>query len=208
MLRELDSEDTTTETIRLVSSQVADRVRWLILWGFTDPDSAPSSLRSQPHREEHEFSATEARSAIGDRYQRPDPEALLLNVSRIHAGRQALVAQGTYTVGEIATARNRPRNTVHQEIRRACKRGGLFTVAVNGEKHVPAVLLDEALEAREDWAPVVSMLRDAGMNGWGIWRWIAEANAGLSGETAADVIETNPDRVYAAAERRAAQLAE
>ena len=73
---------------------------------------------------------------------------------------------------------------------------------------MPAVLLDEALEVREDWTPVVSMLREAGMNGWGIWRWIAEANAGLSGEIAADVIETNPDRVYAAAERRAAQLAE
>ena len=197
MLRELDSEDSTTKTIRLVSTQVADCARWLTLWGFANPDSAPSSPGSRPHRDEHEFSAAEARSAIGDRYQRPDPEALLLNVLRIHAGRQTLVDQGTYTVGEIATARNRPRNTVYQEVRRACERGALFTVAVNGEKHVPAVLLDEALEVRE-----------AGMNAWGIWRWIAEANAGLSGEIAADVIETNPDRVYAAAERRAAQLAE
>ena len=109
MLRELDSEDSTTRTIRLVSTQVADCARWLTLWGFANPDSAPSSLRSRPHRDEHEFSAAEARSAIGDRYQRPDPEALLLNVLRIHAGRQALVDLGTYTVGEIATARNRPR---------------------------------------------------------------------------------------------------
>ena len=208
VLRELDSEDSTTEPIRLVGTQVADCARWLTLWGFANPDSARSSLRSRPHRDEREFSAAEARSAIGDRYQRPDPEALLLNVVRIHAGRQALVDQGTYTVGEIARARDRSRNTVHQEVRRACERGALFTVRVNGEKHVPAVLLDEALEVREDWVPVVSTLREAGMSDWGIWRWIAEANAGLSGEIAADVIESDPDRVYAAAERRVAQLAE
>ncbi len=208
MLRELDGEDSTTRTIRLVGAQVADCARWFTLWGFANPDSARSGLRSQPHRDEYEFSAAEARRAVGDRYERPDPEALLLNVARIHAGRQALVDQGTCTVGEIAAARGRPRNTVHQEVRRACERGALFTVGVNGEKHVPAVLLDDALEVREDWAPVVSTLREAGMNGWGIWRWIAEANAGLSGEVAADVIENNPDRVYAAAERRAAQLAE
>lgn len=205
MLRELDSQDSTTSAMRLVSTQVAE---WIALWGFVDPDSAPSSLRSQQHRDEHEFSAAEVRGAVGDRYQRPDPEALLLNAVRIHAGRQALVDQGTFTVGEIATARNRPRNTVHKEVQRACERGALFTVAVNGEKHVPAVLLDEALEVREDWVPVVSALREAGMSGWGIWGWIAEANAGLSGEVAADVIETNPDRVYAAAQRRVAQLAE
>ena len=205
MLGELDSQDLTTKTIRLVSTQVAD---WMTLWGFVDTDSAPSSLRSRQYRGEPEFSAAEVRSAVGDRYQRPDPEALLLNVVRIHAGRQALVDQGTYTVGEIATARNRPRNTVHKEVQRACERGALFTVAVNGEKHVPAVLLDEALEVREDWVPVVSALREAGMSDWGIWGWIAEANAGLSGEVAADVIESDPDRVYAAAERRVAQIAE
>lgn len=205
MLGELDSEDSTTKTIRLASTQVSD---WMTLWGFVDPDSAPSRLRSRRHRDEHEFSAAEARSAVGDRYQRPDPEALLLNAVRIHAGRQALVDQGTYTVGEIATARNRPRNTVHKEVQRACERGALFTVVVNGQKHVPAVLLDEALEVREDWVPVVSALREAGMSDWGIWGWVAEANAGLSGEIAADVIETDPDRVYAAAERRVAQLAE
>ena len=130
------------------------------------------------------------------------------NAARVHAARQALIGQGTYTVGEIAAAQRRPKNTVHQEIRRACERGALFTVTLDRETHVPAVLVDEALEARACWAPVVSALQEAGMTGWGIWRWIAEANAGLSGEIAADVIKTNPDRVHAAAQRRAVQLAE
>ncbi len=208
MRQELDEGDSTTKTIQLVGDQVADCVRWLTMWGFAIPDSAPAGPRSRSRRGERQSSAAEVLGSVGDRYQRPDPEILLLNASRVHAGRQALVDQGTYTVGEIASTRNRPRNTVHKELQRACGRGALVTVAVNGEKHVPAVLLDEALEVREDWAPVVSALRDAGMTGWGIWRWIAEANAGLSGEIAVDVIETDPDRVYAAARRRAAQLAE
>ena len=201
MLQELGNEDSATETIRLSHPLVADCVHWLLIWGFAVP--APDGLRSRPRR-----GALDAGAAAEDRYRRPDPENRLLNASRVHAARQALVDQGTYTVREIASAQSRPRNTVYQEVRRACKRGTLFTVAFNGETHVPAVLLDEALEARARWVPVVSALSEAGMTGWGIWRWIAEANAGLSGEIAADVIETNPERVYAAAERRAAQLAE
>ena len=130
-----------------------------------------------------------------------------MNAARVHDARQALVDQGTCTLREIASAQGRPNNTVHQRIRRACRLGTLFTVAFDGETHVPAVLLHETLEARACWAPVVSALGNAGMTGWGIWRWIAEPNAGLSGEIAADIIETDPARVYAAAERRAAQLA-
>ncbi|WP_420443247.1 hypothetical protein [Candidatus Poriferisodalis sp.] len=214
MLREVEGEDSASLAIGparplgLFTSRVSAYVEWLNVWGLAGSTATPSGLSSQRHRDEHEFSAAGALSAIGDRYQRPDPETLLLNAYRIHAGRQALVDQGTFTVKEIASTRDRPTNTVHKQIQRACERGALFTVAVNGEKHVPAVLLDEALEVREKWEPVVSTLRSAGMTGWGIWRWIAEPNAGLSGEIAADVIETNPDRVDAAAQRRAAQLAE
>ena len=131
-----------------------------------------------------------------------------MNAARVQAARQALVDQGTCTVREIASMQGRPKSTVHQRVRRACSRGALFTVAFDGETHVPAVLLDAALEARACWAPVVSALGNAGMTGWGIWRWIAEPNAGLSGEIAVDVIEADPGRVYAAAERRAAHLAE
>ena len=142
------------------------------------------------------------------RTEPPDPKGRLLNASRVHAARQALIDQGTHTTAEIASAQSRSKNAAHQQIRRACERGALFTVAFNHQTHVPAVLLDEALEARACWAPVVSALQQAGMTGWGIWRWIADANAGLSGEIAADIIKTNPHRVYAAAERRAAQLAQ
>ena len=135
-----------------------------------------------------------------------DQEARLLNAHRVHVGRQALIDRGTFTVKEIAATLDRRVNTVHKQIRRACERGALFTVIVNGETHVPAVLLDEALEVRREWQPVVSVLGDAGMSGWGIWRWIVEPNAGLSGEIAAEVIATNPERVHAAAQRRAAQI--
>ena len=208
MLQELDNEEATTQVIQLVNAQVADWVHWLTLWGLANPDSVPPGARSRPSRDEHESSAARALFVVGDRYQRSRQEIQLLNAARIHVGRQALVDKGTYTVGEIASTQGRPRNTVHKDVQRACRRGVLFTVAINGEKHIPAVLLDEALEVRSDWAPVVSALLEAGMSEWGIWRWLVEPNAGLSGEVAADVIKENPDRVYAAAERRVVQLAE
>ena len=201
----LGSEDPAAVTIRLSSPLVADCVHWLLLWGLAVP--APDALERRRRRGEPDAGAAAEPAAKG-RYLRPDPESRLLNASRFHAGRQALVDQGTCTVREIASAQGRATNTVHQRVRRACRRGALFTVAFNGETHVPAVLLDEALEARACWAPVVSALSKAGMSGWGIWRWIAEPNAGLSGEIAADVIEADPERVYAAAKRRATQLAE
>ena len=164
---------------------------WLIQWGLADP------------------SATDADEAIlgavGDRYQRPDQETRLLNACRVHAARQALVDQGTYTVKEIARALDRSVNTVHKQIQRARIRSEVLTVAVNGETHVPEVLLDDGLDLSREWRPVISTLREAGMGDWGIWRWIAEPNAGLSGEIAAEVIGTDPERVYGAARRRASQ---
>ena len=170
-------------------ADVADE--WLIQWGLADPSAAV---------------AEEAvLGAVGDRYRRPDPETRLLNACRVHAARQGLVDQGTYTVKEIAQTLDRAVNTVHKQVQRARKRSELLTVAVNGETHMPEVLYDDGLDVRREWQPVISVLRDIGMGDWGIWRWIAEPNAGLSGEIAAEVIRTDPERVYEAARRRASQ---
>ena len=207
MGRGLAGSEAATGADQFVAARAAEVVAWMIEWGFADLPSAATGLRSRQDRRPRGLSDEEVLGVVEDRYRRPDHEARLLNAHRVHAGRQALVDQGTFSVKEIAAARGQAANTVHKQIQRACERGELFTVGLNGERHVPAVLLDEALSVRPQWKPVVSALRDAGMTGWGIWRWFAEPNAGLSGEIAADVIATNPDRVYAAARRRAAQTA-
>ena len=207
MVRGVAGSEAATGADQLVAARAAEVVAWMIEWGFADLPSAPTGLRSRQGRRPPGLSDEEVLGVVEDRYRRPDHEARLLNAHRVHAGRQALVDQGTFSVKEIAATRGQSVNTVHKQIQRACERGELFTVALNGERHVPAALLDEALGVREQWRPVVSALGDAGMTGWGIWRWIAEPNAGLSGEIAADVIAADPDRVYAAARRRAAQTA-
>ena len=144
---------------------------------------------------------------VGSTYERPDPETRLLNASRVRAARQALVDLGTFSISEIARTRQVAANTVHKQVQRACERGEMLTVTLNGERHVPVVLLDEALDVRREWQPVISTLLGAGMSCWGVWRWMATPNAGLSGDIAAEVIETRPERVYAAARRRADQIA-
>ena len=203
MIGEFKTKDAAADAERYVR-----HVAWLSVWGLADPRFASAARRPPSRSDEHKLGVDDVLGILEDHYRRSDPETRLLNAHRVHRARQALVDQGTYTVKEIAEARDQPVNTVQRQLQRACKRGNLFTVSVNGEKHVPAVLLDEALEVRHEWTPAVSALEDAGMTNWGIWRWIAEPNAGLSGGIAADVIEKDPGRVYAAAQRRATQIKE
>lgn len=179
---------------------VADE--WMVQWGF----ATPSTDTGSSHRgDQTDPDSAALLGVVGDRYRRPDPETRLLNACRVHAARQGLVDQGTFTVKEIAQTLDRAVNTVHKQVQRARKRSELLTVAVNGETHMPEMLYDDGLDVRREWQPVISVLRDIGMGDWGIWRWIAEPNAGLSGEIAAEVIRTDPERVYEAARRRASQ---
>ena len=76
---------------------------------------------------------------------------------------------------------------------------------ISGRIHIPAVLLDDACHARSEWKPVIAALTESPMTDWAKWGWIAGPNAGLSGEIAAEVIETNPQRVHAAARRKVIQ---
>ena len=208
MVSEVQDAEAVAQACRLMGERIREHAGWLALWGFVPNAPAGYEQESPSSRPDDDLGITDAVDAFGDRYRRTKPESLLLNALRVHRGRQALVDQGTFAVKEIAAALDRPVNTVRKQVERACASGALFTVMVNGERHIPAVLLDEALEARPEWKPVVAILSEAGMSGWGMWRWIAKPNAGLSGEIAAEVIRTNPVRVLAAAQRRVAQLAE
>lgn len=105
----------------------------------------------------------------------------------------------------IAGALDQQANTVHKRLQRASDRAELFVVVADKERLVPAVLLDEALDTRPEWQPVIEALRASNMSGWAMWGWIAEPNAGLSGDIAAEVITTDPERVYAAAQQRLVQ---
>ncbi len=169
---------------------------WLRDWGFI-PLRAPSDAEGEGDVND---------LLVDDRHYRcPDTETLIINAHRVRAARQALLDTGSLSVKELAAGRRSPPNTIRKQIQRACKRNELISVTVSGEVRVPAVLLDEALDVRSVWWPVIAHLRDARLSDWAIWGWIARPNGGLSGQVAAEVIKENPERVYAAAHRRMAQ---
>ena len=67
------------------------------------------------------------------------------------------------------------------------------------------MLLDDTCDTRPEWQPVITALTQTGMTDWAKRGWITRPNAGLSGEIAAEVNETNPQRVHAAARRKVIQ---
>ncbi len=184
----------------------AELLEWLSMWGMIDPSQAHRHLYVRARGAEGEPDPQGPSSAeAGDHHRRPDPEILLINAYRIYRARRALIDQGTVTVNDIAAALRCHPSTVRRRLERACDRNELFTVRISGRIHVPAVLLDDACHARSEWQPVIAALTGSRMTDWAKWGWIAEPNAGLSGEIAAEVIETDPQRVHAAARRKVIQ---
>ena len=184
----------------------AELLEWLSMWGMIDPSQAQPNPYVRARISEAEPDPQGPSSAeTEDRHRRPDPEVLLINAYRIYRARQALIDQGTVTVNKIAAAHRCHPSTARRRLQRACERNELFTVRISGRIHVPVVLLDDACHARSEWQPVLAALTESCMTDWAKWGWIAEPNAGLSGEIAAEVIETNPQRVHAAARRKVIQ---
>ena len=171
--------------------------QWLAMWGMTDPSHA------RTRRHEHD------EQPIPDApHSRPDPETLLINAYRTYCARRTLMARGSITVAAVAAAQRCHPSTARRRVARACERRELFTVRVGSQIHIPAVLLDAACRPQPQWQPVIAALADAGMSDWAKWRWITGPNSGLSGDTAAETIDTDPQRVLAAARRRAARTAQ
>lgn len=133
-----------------------------------------------------------------------DSRRLVRNARLVHERRQGLVDGGLLRVKDLAEIWGVKPNTAHKRVRRAADRGELFTVDVNGETGVPAVLLDDGCEPDPVWLPVLAVLTSAGYSGWDMWAWIAEPNASLSDAVAAELVRTAPARVFDAANRDAA----
>ena len=182
----------------------ADLLDWLAMWGMIDPTHTRLSAQGSGGDPDPGEPSTDA----GDRQRRLDTEVLLTNAFRIFRSRRALVAQGTVTVSDIAAAQRCHPSTARRRLQRARERHELFTIRLNGRIHVPEVLLDNSCQPRPEWQPVIAALTQARLNDWAKWRWIARPNAGLSGQIAAEIIDTDPERVHTAALRRVIQSTE
>ena len=206
MARELKGDVRALLTRDAAEAGDAELLEWLAMWGMIDPCHAQTNRDVRARGAEGEPDPQGPSSAeAGDRHRRPDPEVLLINAYRIYRARRALIDQGTVTVNKIAAAHRCHPSTARRRIQRACDRDELFTVRISGRIPIPAVLLDDACRPRPEWQPVLAALTESRMTDWAKWGWIAGPNAGLSGEIAAEVIETNPQRVHSAARRKVIQ---
>ena len=152
-----------------------------------------------------------ARALIDEILSRPverrfdrDAERDVVNALRVRALRQQLVDTGCYTVDELARGRDSNPNAVHSWLRTATKTHRLIKISIGNEIVVPAVLLDDAFDTNPAWQPVIAALAGIGLDPWAIWAWIATPTGWLDDQTPADLIDTHPDLVTAAARARAA----
>ena len=66
---------------------------------------------------------------------------------------------------------------------------------------------DQRPEPRPAAQEAISVLHEAGEDGWALWAWFATPSAWLGGRIPADLLATDPDRVTATARQRAAAAA-
>ncbi|QDP95667.1 hypothetical protein FOE78_06885 [Microlunatus elymi] len=81
----------------------------------------------------------------------------------------------------------------------------LFTVKIDNQLIIPAFQLTDEGEPRQDLAGLVGPLLEAGVDGWALWTWLASSSPLLSGAVPIELVETEPQRAYRAAERFAAR---
>ena len=184
----------------------SELLEWLSMRGMTDPSQTQTNLYVGARGSEGAPDPQGPSSAEpGDHHRRPDPEVLLINAYRTCRARRAFNDQGTVTVNKIAAAHRCHPTTERRRLQRACDRNELLTVRDSGQIPIPAVLLDDACDTRSERKPVIAALTESPMTDWAKRGRIAEPNAGQSGEIAAEVIETNPQRAQSAARRKATQ---
>lgn len=134
-------------------------------------------------------------------------EAIVEAARRRATLRTQLLASGALSYPALARGRSMSSANVRQWVRRARERHELFTVEHQGETFVPAVVLDEDLSPRREYRPVIEALTKAGEDGWGLWAWLVFPSPWLDGAVPAEVLESDPERVVAAAEARASNAA-
>lgn len=133
------------------------------------------------------------------------PPASVEQARRLAGVRKALLATPVLThetLGEVRGDSNP--STTRTWVSRARERGRLFTVKVDGRSVIPALQLTDSGDLRDEYAPVLSPLLEADLDGWAIWIWLTTPSPLLSGGIPDRLITETPERVRRAAQRFAA----
>jgi hypothetical protein len=136
------------------------------------------------------------------------PPATLAQAQRLAIQRDALLATAVLTYDTLQDLRgDRMESSTRTWVARARARHALFTVTYLGRALVPAFQLDAQGQPRPDLQPLLSILLDAGIDGWPLWTWLTSPTSLLSGQSPEAVAKTNPRRALRAATRFAAPVA-
>jgi hypothetical protein len=136
------------------------------------------------------------------------PPATLAQAQRLATRRDALLATPVLTHETLRKLRGDTRESSTRTwlARRRAARA-VFTVAHNGKTLIPAFQLDADGEPRAELQPILSVLAEAGIQGWSVWAWLTGRTSLLSGAIPEQVAGTAPARALRAAQRFAARPA-
>lgn len=138
----------------------------------------------------------------------PVPHASVSQAQRIAEARNRLLAAGAWTVSALAEARGTSESTVRTWLTRQRAADRVISVKVQGQVHVPALLLNEATEPYDGTAAILRPLRESGMNAWAVWMWLDAPSPWLDGDRPADLLKAGAvNRVRRAAESQATNAA-
>lgn len=125
--------------------------------------------------------------------------------ARGSAHRARLLTGGALSNADIASLRHIDERSARLLVASEEDRFRLFTVRHAGDTLVPRFLLDADGEPTEV-CRAVEVLVPLGLNGWGLWSWLASPSGWLSGEVPAEVFITDPDRAMAGVRAYASEL--
>lgn len=137
----------------------------------------------------------------------PIPHAAVANALRIRATHGRLLATGAFDYESLAEGRGASIEATRKFVSRAQQRNELFTVEFQGSPWVPALLLNEELDVRPEFTPLIAALKPTGASPWAMWNWLVSPNGWLDGAAPVELLPSAPEQVLTAAVARSDRAA-
>lgn len=137
----------------------------------------------------------------------PVPKGTVEQARRFTLLTADLMRQGAFDYDALAHGWDITLSAARKRVLRAAQRHEMFTVSYRDRTFVPAFVLDERLEPRRELAQMIAALTDAGEHGFALWAWFVTPSGWLDGAVPAELATSAPERVHAAALRRASNAA-
>jgi len=137
----------------------------------------------------------------------PVPKGTVEQARRYTLLTSELMRRGAYDYDALAHGWDITVSAARKRVLRAAQRHQVFTVSYRDRTFVPAFVLDERLEPRPELVEPIAALVEVGEDGFSLWAWFVTPSGWLDGAVPAELAASAPERVHAAARRRASNAA-